>query len=171
MTENYTSKESVIPETKQIEIYKLTIELVPSSCWYNNLRKALPGSIWKGLRLQVYADYDHKCAVCEAEGRGLNCHEVWEYADEIHIQTLKGFVALCNLCHHVKHLGQAGILASQGHLDFDEVIDHFCEVNECEEDDFYLARREAFEKWVERSQHEWTTNFGEYQSLLDLVKT
>ena len=55
----------------------------------------------------------------------LHCHEIWNYGDLQHIQKLVGFVALCRLCHHVKHLALALILAEAGRLDFDGVIRHF----------------------------------------------
>src|SRR5258708_22360853 len=55
------------------ENLKLTIELVPETCWYSNMRSALPRDEWDRLRRQVYADYGHRCGICGARGK-LHCH-------------------------------------------------------------------------------------------------
>ncbi len=149
---------------------KLTIELVPESSWYNNMRKVLPQSEWDKIRQRAYAEYGHRCGICGYEGR-LNCHEIWEYDDQQHNQKLAGFIALCDLCHHVKHIGLAGILAKRGELDFDKVIQHFLRVNNCDEKTFQQHYEEAFEQWRERSKHQWNVDLGEYQSLVDAGRT
>jgi len=150
-------------------IMKLTIELVPSSSWWNNLRKLLPKNQWDIIRKRAYATSGHRCAICNAKSR-LNCHEIWHYDDDNHIQRLEGFIALCDLCHHVKHIGLAGILAKQGRLDYEKVIEHFMKVNNCSREDFLEHRRQAFEIWSSRSRHPWNIDFGEYEYLRDLVK-
>lgn len=144
---------------------KLQAELVPQSSWWNNMRKVLPARHWDKIRKDVYAKYDYKCAICGAEGR-LNCHEIWEYNDKTYVQTLKGFVALCDLCHHVKHIGLASILAQEGRLDFQRVVAHFCRVNECDEAMFKCHLESAMHQWEQRSAHEWTVDWGEYADLI-----
>lgn len=144
---------------------KLTIDLVPRTSWEANLRKRTSQSNWDKIRKKAYADYGHKCGICEATGK-INCHEIWEYDDEKYIQKLKGFIALCDLCHHVKHIGMAGILASQGKLDMDKVIEHFCEVNSCDVQAFEEHSDHAFKEWEERSKHDWVLDLGEYTSLV-----
>jgi len=144
---------------------KLTIELVPKTSWYNNMRKVLPKTEWDKLRKQTYAEYGHKCGICDAEGR-LNCHEIWEYDDSNHRQRLLGFIALCNLCHHVKHIGLAGILASKGQLDYEKVVEHFVKVNRCGRRGFDKHRKKAFTQWAERSKHDWQVDLGEYEALV-----
>src|SRR3972149_3120297 len=94
---------------------KLTIELVPASSWNQNLRNLLKPKTWENLRKSVYKKYNYKCAICNSGGI-LHCHEIWNYDDKSHIQKLKGFVALCELCHWVKHIGLAGIRANERKL-------------------------------------------------------
>jgi hypothetical protein len=139
---------------------KLTIELVPFTSWYNNLRKYISKKDWDKIRKRTYAEYGHRCGICGAEGR-LNCHEIWEYDDKKHIQKLKGFIALCDMCHHVKHIGPAGILASEGKLDYEKVVKHFMKVNNCDDKIFKKHRERAFDEWRKRSQHEWCADLGE----------
>ncbi len=144
---------------------RLSVELVPSTSWYSNLRKAMPQSEWDRLRRKVYADYGHKCGICGAKGR-MNCHEIWVYNDDSQLQTLSGFIALCDLCHHVKHIGLAGILAAEGKLDYEKVVKHFMEVNDCGRKTFDEHKSVAFEVWRRRSRHSWTIALGEYESLI-----
>jgi hypothetical protein len=70
------------------------------------------------------------------------------------------------MCHHVKHIGLAGILASQGKLDYNEVVKHFCKVNECSAKEFEEHMDHAFRIWRERSQHQWRQDFGKYEKFI-----
>ena len=144
---------------------RLKIELVPSTSWYDNLRKAIPKEVWDKIRRATYADYGYRCGICGAEGR-LNCHETWEYDGKRHIQKLKGFIALCDMCHHVKHIGLAGILASEGKLDYEKVIEHFMKVNNCVRRTFEEHKKAAFKEWRGRSKHKWDIDLGEYRDVI-----
>jgi hypothetical protein len=139
---------------------RLTIELVPEPCWYSNLRDVLPRPVWDELRREVYAASGHRCGICGAGGM-LHCHEVWSYDDATYIQRLEGFRALCTLCHHVKHIGLAGLLASQGRLDYEAVVAHFMRVNGCSRADFQRHYDAALAQWRERSRYEWQTDLGD----------
>jgi len=145
---------------------KLTIELVPSTSWYDNLRKMIPRAKWDKLRKGVYAEYRHRCGICGADSSRLNCHEIWEYDDHNHEQRLLGFIAICDLCHHVKHIGLAGILASQGKLDYEKVVEHFMKVNGCDRRTFEEHKKKAFAQWRERSRYEWKVDLGDYEDLV-----
>jgi len=144
---------------------RLTIELVPRSSWRKNLREALPSSQWEKIRKRVYAEYDHRCGICRAEG-SLNCHELWEYDDQKHTQTLVGFVALCDLCHMVKHIGRTTILARKGLVDYEEIIEHFMTVNDCDRATFERHKQAATEQWMRRSEHEWDVDMGKYTNVV-----
>ena len=97
----------------------------------------------------------------------MNLHEIWEYDDVNDTQKLTGFVLLCGMCHHVKHVGLAGILAREGKLDFNEVMKHFCRVNSCSKKDFKNHVGEAFEIWRRRSEHDWKQDFGKYERFIN----
>ncbi len=140
--------------TEQPHTYRLTIELVPSTCWFSNMRTKFPKRVWDAIRKEVYARYQHRCGICQDGSGRMNCHEIWHYDDETHVQRLDGFIALCDLCHHVKHIGLASILASKGQLDYEAVIHHFMRVNACSREDFERYREQAFQQWSERSAHQ-----------------
>jgi hypothetical protein len=145
---------------------ELTIEMVPQPLWGISLANLMPKEKWDVLRKSVYREHDYHCGVCRASNTTMYCHEIWQYDDITHVQTLTGFVALCQMCHHVKHLGLAGVLASEGKLDFQQVILHYCQVNDCEGTQFFMDRANAECEWRERSEHEWSSNLGGYSHLL-----
>jgi hypothetical protein len=139
---------------------KLKIELVPSTCWYSNLRNAISPYDWDVLRHGVYRDVSYRCEICGASGK-LCCHEVWQYDDYHHIQILKGFVALCVPCHMVKHLGYASCFGV-GEIEggYDALVEHYMRVNSCTREDFEKDSNKAFEVWDKRSNYQWTCDLG-----------
>jgi len=145
---------------------KLEIELVPSTIWFSSLHNLLPRKVWDRIRKGIIEENGGKCQICgETKGR-MNLHEIWKYDDKKHIQGLEGFAILCDKCHHVKHIGLAGILANQGKLDYNEMIKHFCKVNGCKNEDFENHKKKAFEIWRQRSEHQWKQDFGEYKEFI-----
>jgi len=109
---------------------------------------------WDVVRKTVYAEYHHSCAICGAKG-SLECHEMWEYDDIHHTQNLKKMLALCPLCHAVKHFGLAELRASKGELNKESLISHFRKVNDCDKKVFDEHYRKAFQLFEERSKHPW----------------
>lgn len=144
---------------------KLTIELVPKTSWYSNLRAVMTQGQWDRLRKETYAKFNHACGICAANER-LECHEIWEYDDVNKTQTLVGFIALCSPCHQIKHIGLTGIRAQRGELDWNRVVRHFISVNECSADEFARQKVAALKMWAERSQHQWDIRLGEYEELV-----
>lgn len=145
---------------------KLTAELVPSTVWFSSLYRLMPKETWNSIRDDIIKRNGRKCQICcETEGT-MNLHEIWQYDDVNQIQKLKGFILLCRMCHHVKHIGLAGILANKGKLDYDEVMKHFCKVNDCSEKDFEKHVDESFETWRKRSGHNWKQDFGKYKEFV-----
>jgi hypothetical protein len=143
----------------------LEIELVPKPLWFQSLRSVISKADWDKIRHETYFTNGNKCGVCKANGK-LECHELWQYDDIKHIQKLMGTIALCNLCHHVKHIGLAGILADEGKLDYDAIVRHFMKINNCTEVDFDRHYDQAFDLWEKRSKHKWTIAWGKYNSLI-----
>ena len=141
---------------------KLTIELVPSTSWCTNLRSLLPKSKWDELRKQCYRDANYCCEICSGKGtkHPVECHEVWEYDDENHIQKLKRLIALCPKCHTVKHIGKASVAGK-----FDSAVLQFMRVNQCDHDMAMSYIRKRFVKYGERSRHQWELDLGELEEF------
>jgi len=156
--------------SKEQNQLKLTIELVPKTSWCNNVRKVVSKKVWDNIRRKSYSDSNNRCAICNATGK-LSCHEIWDYDDISHNQSLRGFIALCTSCHMIKHIGMAGVLAREGKLDLENLIRHFILVNNCDEKTFENHMNESFEIWNKRSLQDWSINFGEYEKFISKNKS
>lgn len=143
---------------------KLTAELVPDTCWYKNMRSEFPRSVWDKIRMEQYESQEYRCGICKCEAKGkLDCHEVWEFDDINQIQKLQGFIALCKLCHAVKHFGRIAMLDEKVRS---QVEKHFMRLNECDLKSFKTHGDQAMAQWIERSSHAWNFDLGDYQTLV-----
>jgi hypothetical protein len=139
-----------------MEQYKLTIELVPRTAWYTNVRSNVSKDEWDRLRKKSYALANNVCEICGDTGKSqgykhnVECHEIWDYDDANKAQTLTGLISLCPYCHKCKHPGLAQI---NGELNI--VINQLMKVNNISKDDAEKLIDEAFNLWRERSKHEW----------------
>lgn len=148
---------------------KLTIELVPSTSWYMNVRDKVSQDVWDQIRKQVYRKYNYRCAVCGAK-TSLHCHELWNYNDDTHVQSLQGYLAICEDCHHVKHFGHLKVMAERGDLNIERVIAHFMKVNNCTREVFEEYLSKEWETWEERSQFEWQVELNGFDKSENALK-
>ena len=135
----------------------LTVELVPSSCWFSNVRDCVDPETWNFLRRATYKKANYRCEICGGRGDKwpVECHEIWNYDDEKYIQTLSGLTALCPNCHRVKHIGLAQL---QGHGE--QAIAHLNSVNGWtkEQTDVYLET--VWDTWEQRSCRNWNLDLS-----------
>ena len=131
---------------------RLTIELVPKTSWYSNVRSHVSESQWDRLRKPVYQRAQSRCEICGGRGPAhpVECHEVWEYDDEARVQRLAGLIALCPACHGVKHIGRSSIKGKG-----DDAIEQLMRVN-----GWTASRAEDYvdlvlDIWKLRSQVPW----------------
>jgi hypothetical protein len=131
---------------------RLTIELVPSTCWWSNVRSHVAASDWERLRRSTAQAAGNRCEVCGGRGRRhpVECHEVWEYDDTRMVQRLVRLIALCPSCHEVKHLGLAGMRGRRG-----PALAHLGRVNGWSAADTEAYAEAVFEQWATRSRHDW----------------
>lgn len=138
---------------------QLLIELVPSTSWGDNLRSRLPRETWDRLRKETYQRAGHVCEICGGTGLDqgsewpVECHEIWEYNDETQVQKLTGLIALCPICHKVKHASRTISLERWGHI---RVHQHLKTVNGWTDNEASQHIDEAFRIWGARSQKPWT---------------
>lgn len=142
---------------------KLTIELIPRNSWGDNLRSMFSPKVWKALQAKTFADAGHKCEICGGVGKKhpVECHEVWSYHqgqdDHTGVQVLERLIALCPMCHRVKHIGQSSIIGL-----FYPCLSHLKKVNnwaECEAR-HYIAS--CFKLWEDRNQYQWQVNIEDW---------
>lgn len=132
---------------------RLTVELVPSTCWWSNVRSQVPPDVWERLRRATASAAGHRCEICGGRGRRhpVECHEVWEYDDARRVQRLVRLTAICPACYEVKHLGLAEMRGRRG-----AALAHLARVNGWSAADAEAYVEAAFEQWTVRSRHDWT---------------
>lgn len=134
---------------------KLTIELVPQTAWFKNLRSLLTASEWDTVRKKCYREANYCCEICGGVGPNhpVECHEKWEYDHVNHVQTLTGLIALCPACHEVKHIGFASVRGR-----YYEALEHLAKVNGWILEEARDYAENAMNEWEERSRHQWKLN-------------
>jgi 5-methylcytosine-specific restriction endonuclease McrA len=140
---------------------KLTIELVPKTSWYSNVRSNVSKAEWDRIRKKSYENANHVCEVCGDVGTNqgyrhkLECHEIWQYDDQALTQTLTGLVSLCPYCHLVKHPGLAQMNGKLG-----IVLKQLQRVNQISVEEAGAMLNEAFEIWRNRSKNNYTLDIS-----------
>ena len=146
---------------------KLTIELVPQTSWYSNVRSEVTTTQWNKIRKKSYEDANHKCEICGDSGKtqgrkhAVECHEVWQYDDQSKTQTLVKMIALCPQCHQVKHAGLANVNGKT-----EQVIRHLMKVNKMNRSDAVWYLDESFRIWANRSKYQWQLNIDALNAYL-----
>jgi hypothetical protein len=135
---------------KSDSINKLSINLVPKSCWYANVRSNVSKEDWDEIRRSAYKKADYKCVICGMENVKLEAHEIFEYDDKNHIQKLMDIVALCPECHEVYHIGLTSIKNR-----YAIALQHLAIVNNFELNEAIEYINKAFMTWKERSSYKW----------------
>jgi hypothetical protein len=154
----------------------LTVELIPSTCHYSNLRTTVTPKEWDKIRHLSYEAADHKCEVCGNIGtkqgfkHKVECHEIWEYDDENHIQKLIGLISLCPICHMTKHIGRAMAMGRENIC-----YSQLAKVNNWTKEQIQKHVLSSFELHKERSKYEWTLDLSlitrePYSVSIDLSK-
>lgn len=140
----------------------LTVELVPRTSWFANVRSHVPAAEWERLKKLTFGRAGYRCEVCGGRGRKwpVECHEVFSYDDARRVQKLERLVALCPGCHEVKHIGLAGVRGRRR-----EAVAHLARVNGWTRDDAELYLEACFETWHRRSNHEWTLDLTHLTEL------
>ncbi|HEX8137985.1 MAG TPA: HNH endonuclease [Pyrinomonadaceae bacterium] len=145
----------------------LTIELVPRSSWYRNVRSNVSAGEWERLKRVTFRRARYACEVCGGRGRKwpVECHEVFAYDDERRVQKLVRLLALCPACHEVKHIGLAHVRGNQA-----RAVAHLARVNGWSLSDASFYVEGCFELWHRRSCHQWTLDLS-YLEQFDINTT
>jgi hypothetical protein len=135
---------------------KLTIELIPKTCHYSNVRTTVTKQEWNKIRFISYEKANNKCEICGDVGKNqgykhnVECHEIWEYDDTNHVQKLVGLISLCPICHQVKHIGRA-IAMGRHQLVYNQLM----KVNKWTPKQVESYILKCFETQKERSKYQW----------------
>lgn len=135
---------------------KLTIELVPKTCHFSNVRTCLSTSDWDKIRKISYANANNKCEICGDTGKNqgynhnVECHEIWQYDEETLTQKLTGLISLCPKCHMVKHIGRSIAIGK-----VDVCYRQLAKVNKWTQSQIQKHIVESFDKHKLLSKHQW----------------
>jgi len=147
----------------------LEIELVPSSCWWTNIRSNVKESEWNRIRFVTGGLADFKCEICGERGtrHPVECHEVWVYNERKKTQTLLKFQCICPLCHITKHLGLSLILDS-----YERSVERFTELNNLTSTKAKKLIDQTFKQHKVRSRTKWKLDISllsNYNIILDKI--
>lgn len=138
----------------------LFVDLVPSSCWFTNVRSCVVPRDWERLRRMINDRASRRCETC---GRGkdrelkrwLEAHERWHFDDTTHTQVLRRLVCLCTDCHQATHFGLAEVKGKRA-----QALAHLCSITGMTTAQAEQHVRSAFELWRRRSTRTWTLDLG-----------
>lgn len=138
----------------------LFVDLVPSSCWFTNVRSCVAQRDWERLRRMILGRAGHQCEAC---GRGedrdlrrwLEAHERWAYDDTHGVQALRRLICLCTDCHTATHFGLAQI-----HGKDTEALIHLCTVTGMTWRQAEAHVTDAFTLWHQRSRRTWSLDLS-----------
>jgi hypothetical protein len=138
----------------------LFVDLVPSSCWFTNVRSCVDQRDWERLRRMVTNRAGRMCEICRRseareEERWMEVHERWAYDSSRHVQTLRRLICLCTDCHRTTHFGLAKVkgLSTQAFA-------HLMTVTGWPTQQADQHVREAFAVWEQRSRTVWTLDLS-----------
>lgn len=142
----------------------LFVDLVPSSCWFTNVRSCIDPLDWERLRRVVFDRAGHVCEACgagpdRAAGRWLEAHERWAYTDDPGpgrdgggaVQALRRIICLCTWCHQATHYGLAQLRGTDA-----AAFAHLRTVTGMTERAARAHIDTAFDRWRARSRQDWT---------------
>jgi hypothetical protein len=152
----FDKNDNLIGECRDFGGNELFIDLIPSSCWFKNVRTSIPRKDWNIIRKRIYKRVNYTCECCgintdEDDSNGqLEAHERWEYDEINKIQTLKRIIALCHECHQSTHMGYASIIGKK-----EEAMEHLKNVGKFSDEELEKHYKNAFSEWKKRSEYNW----------------
>lgn len=147
----------------------LTIELVPATSWFANVRSHVSHADWERCKRYVRNRSGDYCEICGARGPRwpVECHEVWRYDLPTETQVLDDLIALCPDCHRVKHMGHTRTL---GDGPFRRAVAHYARVNRLTTGQAIHDIAAAFTLWRIRSEFYWSIDFSWLERELGITE-
>lgn len=138
----------------------LFVDLVPSSCWFTNVRSCVSQRDWERLRRMVTRRAGLRCEACgrpedREQRQWLEVHERWSYDDSRRVQTLRRLICLCTACHRTTHYGLATLRGTDG-----EAFDHLRAVTGMSEPEADRHIEAAFDLWERLSAVTWALDLS-----------
>ena len=130
---------------------RIVPELIPAALAGRSAYRMLKGKVaWKKIRTAALEEAKHRCVHCRQRGKILFCHEKWRFDHRRATVKLFGFEMACGRCNSVLQAGQAMLAGYEN-----EVIEHLCRINQCDEMNALDILSKAFQKWDVRNEVNW----------------
>jgi hypothetical protein len=138
----------------------LFVDLVPSTCWFTNVRSCVAAKDWERLRRTVTNRASQRCEVCAASAdrdaqQWLEVHERWTYDEVTKVQRLGRLICLCTKCHTVTHFGLAQIKGLEK-----QALQHLMTVTGMTSKQASTHVETAFDLWHIRCLTHWTLDLS-----------
>ncbi|MFC4943297.1 DUF5710 domain-containing protein [Pseudonocardia sp. GCM10023141] len=138
----------------------LFVDMVPSSCWFTNVRTCVSQQDWERLRRMITSRANQRCEICGATEdrsmkRWLEAHERWAYDEHAGVQALRRLICLCSSCHLVTHFGYANVSGRT-----DEAFTHLRAVTGMTAVDAERHVDAAGQVWIARSARVWSLDLS-----------
>jgi len=132
----------------------LYVDLIPSSCWFTNVRYCVKPKDWNKIRKIVYSRANYTCECC-----GINCienklpieaHERWNYDYTTQTQKLVRLIGLCKNCHSTTHYGFSRMNGLE-----EQIKAHLMKIRNFNLEELKEHIDIAYAIWIERNQYDW----------------
>lgn len=138
----------------------LFVDLIPSSCWFTNVRSCVSARDWKVIRDMVTSRADNRCEACDETPNADNSvklavHERWEYDNQTHTQILRRLICLCTECHNATHFGRAQMYGGGA-----DAAAHIMKVNHWSEEMTRENIDNSFQVWRARCEVDWSLDLS-----------
>jgi hypothetical protein len=138
----------------------LFVDMIPSSCWFTNVRSCVTPRDWERLRRMITYRADRRCEACGATedrevGRWLEAHERFAYDERVGVQTLRRLICLCSSCHQATHFGYATVTGRDA-----EAFAHLRAVTGMSRVEAARHVEAAEALWIRRSGRVWTLDLS-----------
>lgn len=138
----------------------LFVDLIPTTCWFTNVRSCVAPRDWDRIRRMVTRRAGYACEVCGAtenrvERRWLEAHERWAYDSKRNVQSLRRLVCLCAECHRTTHYGLAEVRGTA-----DEALQHLMAITGLDLPGAKSHIAVAIDLWRARSRRTWALDLG-----------
>jgi len=143
----------------------LYVDLIPSSCWYTNVRSNIDLVDWERIKEMCRKRAGYLCELCGAKSdysqrNYLECHERFLFDRDTKTQKLIRFVCLCSRCHHVTHFGLSQIQGQSG-----EALRHLMKVNNWNKERAGKHVEKRFEQWQIKSDMPWKLDLSMLEDM------
>lgn len=138
---------------------ELYVDLIPSSCWFTNVRYCVESSDWDIIRKRVYSRINYTCECCLKNcfknKVPIEAHERWMYDYSTYTQKLVRLIGLCKQCHLSTHMGFARINGKE-----QEALSHLKKVRNFTSDELNEHVNVAYAIWTEKNQFIWNLDLS-----------